>query len=225
MKVTAIIAAAGEGRRLKADRPKALVAVLGQPLVIHTLRALKKSFSFQEIILVVAHSQEKKFQKLLKRFRLDQVRLVRGGKTRAESVRNGLMTASVHCEWVLVHDAARPLISAALVTNLLKAAKKNDAVISALPVNETVKRVSLSGQGVVKTEDRRQLFLAQTPQVFKRERLLRRYRELGKKAFWATDEAALFDDTRTKVKIVLGEERNIKITTPVDIERMKFYLR
>lgn len=225
MKVAAIVPAAGEGRRLKTRQSKAFVAVFGKPLVIHTLLALKRAFHFEEIVLVIARSQEKKFQKLLKRFRLHDIRLVYGGGTRAESVRNGLMSVSNRCDWVLVHDAARPLVSARLVKNLLKAAKKHPAVILALPVNQTVKRVDLLSQAILKTEDRRELFLAQTPQVFKKDQLLRRYRELGDKALSVTDEAALFDGSRTKVRIFIGEEKNIKITTKADIELMKFYLK
>lgn len=223
MRVAAILPAAGEGRRLKAGQPKALVAVLGKPLAIHTLQALKKAFPFQEMILVVACSQEKKFQRLLKLFRLDRVRLVYGGKTRAESVRNGFLAVSQNCDWVLVHDVARPLVTPGLVRQLLKEALKSSAVIAARPVHETVKRVKQPGKTIARTEDRRVLFLAETPQVFKKDLLARRYAELGKKALSATDEAALFDGTRTRVKIVSGERRNIKITTREDIELMEFY--
>ncbi len=160
---------------------------------------------------------------LLKECGLDRkVRVVGGGRTRAESVRNAVFRVSPSCEWILVHDAARPLVDPSLVARLLKAAKSSGAALCALPATATVKDVK-TGR-VRGTLDRRNIFLAQTPQVFRKKFLLERYQKLGKKALRATDEAALFDGSRVRTAVVNGEVRNIKITTPDDLRLFQFYL-
>lgn len=224
MRVAAIVPAAGKGRRLKSRQPKPFVPVRGRPLLIHTLRNLKKAFSFSEIILAVNPGTLKAIQRLLARHKIKGVRTVAGGRTRAQSVGNALGSVSPDCDWVLVHDAARPLVSRTLVGRLLKGARRSGAVISALPVSSTVKKTDASQKIILRTQDRETLYLAQTPQVFRKDLLVGRYKQLGTKAFKATDEAALFDGSGVRVKIVEGEARNIKVTTPEDIELMKFYL-
>ncbi len=225
MKVAAIVPAAGLGKRLKTKRLKPFVEILGKPLLAHTLVNLKKSFHFEEIILAVSPSQSGKIHRLLQRFGLSDVKVVVGGKTRAASVRNGVKGVSKDCGWVLVHDAARPLVTKALVKRLISSAKKSGAAICGLPATATVKKIDAKKRAIIKTEDRRGIYLAQTPQVFKKQLLLGRYQKLGRKAFQATDEAALFDGTRVRVNIVQGDVRNVKITTLEDIELMKFYLK
>ena len=225
MKIAAIIPAAGRGKRLKTKKLKPFISVAGKPLLIHTLLNLKKSCRLEQIILAVPADQEKNFKELLKRYRLNNVLIVIGGRSRAESVRNGLEEVSDSCDWVLVHDAARPLVSKVVVKRLVQCAKKTGGAIAALPVTSTVKRVYPPTAEIARTEDRGTLYLAQTPQLFKKKLLMDRYRVLGKKALAATDEAALFDGSGVKVGIALGEARNIKITTPEDIELFKFYLK
>ena len=225
MRVAAIVPAAGKGRRLKTRQPKPFVPVLGSPLLIHTLRNLKKAFSFSEIILAANPAALKAIRRLLARHKIKGVRIVRGGKTRAESVRNALWNVSPACDWVLVHDAARPLVSRALVGRLLKRVRRSGAVISAVPVSSTVKKTDAAQKFILRTQDRKTLYLAQTPQVFRKDLLVGRYKRLGRRAFQATDEAALFDGSGVRVKIAEGEARNIKVTTLEDIELMKFYLK
>ena len=225
MKIAAIIPAAGQGRRLKTRRLKALIAVLGRPLLVHTLMGLRRSFRFHEMIVVAPADQIEKFKNILRRYSLNSVRVIRGGRTRAESVRNGVEKVSETCEWVLVHDAARPLVNRRLVHRLIRSAKKTGAAILAVPVTSTVKKVDVKNKMILRTEDRDTLALAQTPQVFKKDPLMRRYEILGPQALFATDEAALFDGSRTQVSVVPSDESNIKITTPQDIDLFKFYLR
>ena len=155
---------------------------------------------------------------------MDDVRVVEGGRTRAESVRNGVLSVSENCQWVLVHDAARPLVDKNLIRRLIHSAKKTGAAILAAPVTSTVKRVDTRHKTILGTEDRGSLVLAQTPQIFKKDLLMRRYQALGPKALLATDEAALFDGSGIKVNIVHGDERNVKITTSQDLELFKFYM-
>ena len=160
----------------------------------------------------------------LERFHFRKIRVVAGGKTRAESVRNALARVSDECDWVLVHDAARPLVSAALVRRVLEGAKQTGAAIAALPAHATVKRVRKENLTINRTEDREAFYMAQTPQVFGRALLMKRYETLGRAAFKKTDEAALFDGTRVRVKVVSGETKNIKVTTPDDLELLQFHL-
>ncbi len=225
MKIAVIVPAAGHGRRLKAKQPKAFVPLLGKPLLIHTLKNLKRSFSFEEMIVAAASSQLKSVRRLLARYRLDGARVVPGGRTRAESVRNAVLSLSSECEWVLIHDAARPFVSRDLVRRLLKSARRTGAAICALPATATVRRIDPRTGIALGTEDRESLVLVQTPQVFRKRLLLERYQQLGRKALAATDEAALFDGSQVKVSVIPGDPRNLKITTQDDLELCKFYLR
>ena len=125
VKITAIVPAAGQGKRLKTRRLKALVPVLGRPLFVHTLKGLKKSFRFHEIIVVVPFYRAKDFRNLLRRHSLGGVRVIRGGRTRAESVRNGVQSVSEVSDYVLVHDAARPWVEKGSIHRLIRSAKKN----------------------------------------------------------------------------------------------------
>lgn len=224
MKVSAIIAAAGKGKRLGQKLPKALVRIQGKPLIIYTLEALAKAYPFKEVIVAADPESLGKFCACLKHYGLSDVRVVPGGKTRGESVRNALNAANASADLVLIHDAARPLVSAGLVRRVIEIARKSKAAIAALPAHETAKRVDPKNGVIQKTEDRQTLYFAQTPQVFSRNLLLERYRALGKKAFDRTDDAALFDGTRVRVAVVPGERRNIKITTPEDTDLFNFYL-
>lgn len=224
MKIAVIVPAAGQGRRLKAKQPKAFVPFLGKPLLIHTLTNLKRSFHFKEMIVAAASSQLKSVRRLLARYRLGGVRVVPGGRTRAESVRNAVVSLSSRCEWVLIHDAARPFVSRDLVRRLIKSARRTGAAICALPATATVRRIDPRKGIALGTEDRESLVLVQTPQVFRKRLLLERYRRLGRKALSRTDEAALFDGTHVKVSVIPGDSRNIKVTTKDDFELCKFYL-
>lgn len=225
MKIAAIIPAAGQGKRLRAKKLKPFVLVAGVPILVHTIVNLKRSCRLEEIILVVPADQKGDFRKLLQRHRLNGIRMTVGGKTRAESVRNGFEQISDRCDWVLVHDAARPLVSRTVVNRLIKGAKKSGAAIVAMPITSTVKRVDSNNRHILRTENREALYFAQTPQFFQRSLLAEQYQKLGQKVLRATDEATLFDGSRIKVIVVPGEARNIKVTTPEDMELLKFYLR
>ena len=224
MNVAAIVPAAGAGKRLGSKTPKAFVRVGGVPLLTLTLKCLRTAYPFKEIIVAARPANIKKYRSLLMAHGLKEAKVVGGGVTRAASVFNAMSAVSKDSEWVLVHDAARPFVDKRLVARLLMEAKKTGAALCALPATGTVKRVDTKKR-VLGTEDRKTLYLAQTPQIFRKKLLLDRYLRLGKKAFTATDEAALFDHTQTRVQIVSGDERNIKITTPGDLELAEYYLK
>lgn len=225
MKIAAIIPAAGKGKRLGSKIPKAFFPILGKPLLVRTLLRLKESFRFEEMIVAVAPELLGEAKKLFKKYKLGEVRVVVGDLTRAGSVRKALSAVSSKSDWVLVHDAARPLVSKEVVRRTMDGAKKTGAAICGWPASATVKKIDARRQTILRTENRDSLFLAQTPQVFRKKLLIERYLKLGKKASQATDEAALFDGSKTEVRVVLGEVRNIKVTTPGDVELFKFFLR
>jgi 2-C-methyl-D-erythritol 4-phosphate cytidylyltransferase len=224
VKVTAIVPAAGRGSRFQSKTSKLFVSWGGKPLLVHTLKRLLGAFRFEEVLVLVARADIKKTQVLLRRHHLNQVRLFAGGVTRADSVKRGLENVSKESDWVLVHDAARPLIGRPLVLRTILAAKATGAALCALPVTATVKKVDLRHRAVLSTEDRRRLYLAQTPQVFRKDLLLNRYHTLKKKALTATDEAALFDGSGISVRVVEGDIKNIKITTLDDLQLFRYYL-
>ncbi len=224
MKVAAIVPAAGRGRRFRSQIPKTFVSLCGKPLLVHTLERLLGSFHFEEVWVPVARAQLKRAEKILKRHKLGQVRLLAGGSTRAQSVERGLRNVSKNCDWVLVHDAARPFVDRKLVLRTILAAKATGAALCAVPVRATGKKVDLKRGPVLSTQDRRPLYLAQTPQVFRKDLLQNRYRVLKKKALKATDEAALFDKSGVLVKIVEGDSKNIKITTVDDLKLFEYFL-
>ena len=223
--IAAIVPSAGKGKRLKARVPEPFFSVAGRPILAHTLAALKKSGLFGQIIVAVEPSRIKETVRLLKKEALGRIWVVAGGSTRAASVKKALASVAEECEWVLVHDAARPLLTRSLIRRTLSAARKTGAALCAMPVAATVKKADPRSGIVRSTEDRRQLFLAQTPQVFRKSLLAGAYKRLGARALERTDEAALFDGSSTCVRIVEGESDNIKITTPADIELFQFYLK
>ena len=225
MRVAALVPAAGRGRRLGNKTPKPFIKILGKPLLVYTLENLNKAGPFHEIIVAVEKGRVRSTEALLKRWGLGSARVVAGGSTRAESVRQAVFSVSDDCELVLVHDAARPAVSARCVRGVIQAAKKSGAAVCALPATATVKLGGPRFGKVFRTLDRRRIYLAQTPQVFGRKKLLERYRLLGKKALTATDEAALFDGSGAAALLVPGEAGNLKITTAEDLRLFRFYLR
>lgn len=226
MKVAAIVPAAGLGKRLKLRSTKAFALLCGKPLLIRTLQRLLCSYAFSEIVVAAHPKKVKEARALIRTYGLPgKIKVVGGGTTRSDSVLNALLLTSADSDWILVHDAARPFVSRDLFERLLRAAKRTGGALCGLPTTATVKRIDPKTLSVLKTEDRKTLYLAQTPQVFRRELLMARYRKLGKKASFATDEAALFDGSKIRVKIVLGEPHNLKITTPFDLRLAERYLK
>ena len=221
MKVAAIVPAAGRGRRFHGKIPKIFTLLRGKPLLVHTLKRLLKSFRFEEVWVTTGLSDIGRTEKILKRFGLQDLRVIPGGATRAASVKRAFERISPHCDWVLVHDGARPCVNKALVLRTILAAKNTGAALCALPATATVKRVDLRRRVVLRTEDRSSLYLAQTPQVFRKDLLAARYRALGKKALGVTDEAALFVGSGIVVRVADGDARNIKVTTLEDWKMLR----
>lgn len=180
-----------------------------------------KARSFDRVVVSVDPRMRHRARRLLDREGFKGVELVEGASTRAASVRNAVLSLPESIDLVLIHDAARPLVDVGTVRRTVDAAARWGASLCVLGITSTVKRSRDGGRTVSATEERSQLYLAQTPQVFRRTLLWRRYAEIGERVHQATDEAALFDGTSTRVRIVEGNERNLKVTTPEDWRRMR----
>ena len=192
MSVVGIVPAAGAGERLGADVPKAFAVLGGRPMVEWSLDVLREVCD-RVVVAVPAD-------------RAQAPDLVTGGATRSDSVRNAL-DAAPEASVVVVHDAARPMVTADLVRRCLEALEGVDGVIAAVPVTDTVKEVEEGN--VVRTPDRARLWAAQTPQVVRAEALRRAAGE-------ATDDASLVEAMGGRVRVVEGMRENLKVTSPLD---------
>lgn len=212
--VEAIIPAAGRGERLNSKVPKPLVRINSKPILAYALEALAGNKFISRIIIAVSEENREAFKAALRKFRLSKrVSLVLGGRTRQESVAHCLRELGRDTGFVLVHDAARPFIPERLVADCLKEAKKYGAVVCGLPARATLKKVK-SGW-VKETLKREDIWEIQTPQVFRKDIILKAYAKF--KNISATDDASLVERLGVKVKVIKGSYYNIKITTPEDL--------
>lgn len=220
-----LIPAAGMGRRMGSDRNKLLLQLLDRPILAWTLKAAEASEQITWIGIMGQPEDEPDFQEILASLSLTKpVKLIRGGSTRQESVYNGLQELPDNAQWVLIHDGARCLATPELFDRCAAALRECPGLIAAIPVKDTIKVVD-DRDAIVDTPDRRRLWAAQTPQGFE-VKLLKDCHHQGRSNGWdVTDDAALFEKCGLPVKIVPGEETNLKVTTPVDLAIAEFILR
>lgn len=215
--VTAIIAAAGQGARMGRGINKVFIPLNNRPLLSYTVDIFEKCEAIDEIIIVVGNGDIKRLKSLVAENGYRKVReIVEGGAERQYSIANALKKLSPVTRWVVVHDGARPFVKRDLVARAVSAAQRWGAAGVAVPVKDTVKVVDEDGF-VLHTPDRTKLWAMQTPQVFAREILEKAYQSGGKSGTVATDDAALVEALGIKVKLLLGDYTNIKITTPEDL--------
>lgn len=217
----ALIVAAGSGERLGAGRPKALVELAGRPLLAWSVDALLQVSSIAGIVIAMPPGA----RELPGLDMPEAVTTVDGGSSRSDSVRRALEAAQAlhgpqEIDFVLVHDAARPLLTAALAESVIAALEHDHdahAAIAAMPVTDTVKRVD-GGGAVHETLDRSELWAVQTPQVFRREALQRALDVPAADLARATDDAWLIERDGGRVIVVRSSDQNLKITTPLDLQ-------
>jgi 2-C-methyl-D-erythritol 4-phosphate cytidylyltransferase len=208
----AIIAAAGRSERMS-GRDKLFAVVGGKPLLAHTLSAFDVCRGVDRVVLVLSPENMERGRELVAEAGLSKVAAVcQGGERRQDSVRNGL-EALASCQWVVIHDGARPLVTVELIEQGLEAAKETGAAIAALPIRDTIKEVKRLGL-IGRTLSRGQLWAAQTPQVFRHDILLEAHRRAQGEA---TDDAALVEKLGYQVKVFEGSPWNIKVTTAADL--------
>ena len=210
-----VIPAAGAGTRLKSPGPKALVPILGHSILSWTLDAFA-AVSFERVVVAAPPDRLPEFERLFR----GRAAVVAGGPTRSASVRRGYQALGAAPEdLVCIHDAARPMITAAEIESVLSAARSGGAATAATPIVDTVKRVE--GERIVATIEREGLYAAGTPQAFRAD-LLGRAFETGREA---TDEAGLLELLGVSVTAVPVSRWNLKITTQEDLELAEALLR
>ncbi len=222
MPLGVIIPAAGRGDRLGSDPPKALVPLLGEPLLTHTCRALSALSGVHTWVVLAPPDARDAVERAARAGLGPEATLVvrGGGATRADSVRAGLAVLPDACDLVAVHDAARPCVSPAELRAVVHEAQTAGAAILACPCTDTVKR-SEDGRTIAGTVDRSTLWLAQTPQVFRAALL----REALAGEAPGTDEASAVERLGVPVRLVPGQPDNLKITTPSDLALAEALLR
>ena len=217
--VTAIFPAAGASRRMNnfGGTNKNLLELRGEPILIRTLKTFSKVERVNFLIVIVAAHEVAAVEKLLNATpELKPWRVTVGGSERQYSIANGLKLLPDDAEIILVHDAARPLVTARTINAVIDAAETFGGAIAAVPAKDTIKVVD--AQGFVKhTPPRAELVAVQTPQGFRRKILLTAYERAAQENFLGTDDASLVERIGGRVKVVAGGYDNIKVTTPEDI--------
>ncbi len=225
MRVEAVVAAGGSGERLGLGCAKPLVMVGGRPLIVHAIQAVSGSQRVDRIIVVVRPEDRETIQDWVRDYGFHKVTdIVDGGATRRESVARGLSEVDHAASYVVVHDAARPLVAVADIDAVISAAETADGAVLAVPVISTIKEADPATLAVVATLERSRLWEIQTPQVFRRDVLIRAHREVPASTP-VTDDASMVEYLGGEVRVVRGSYHNIKITTPEDLVYAEALLR
>ena len=215
-----IIAAAGSGVRMGTGVRKPFLTIGKEPMLHLTCRRFSPLAEIVQRVILVhpedLHGWQEQWEEKFHGFGVNDYRdIVAGGATRSESVMNGLKRLGPEVKYVAIQDGARPFTPLPVVRRCIQRARETGAAIAALPVSSTIKKVE--GTRIVSTEDRKQFWLAQTPQVFERSLIERAYSEIGSITEGVTDDARLVELLGHPVQVVEGSPLNIKITTPDDL--------
>ncbi len=229
MKTAAIIVAAGKGSRMNSEIPKQYLLLLGKPVLCYSVEAFRRAGADRIIVVVAPGDEAYCRETVLAPFGLENVVVVPGGKERHDSVYQGLLAAA-GCDYVWIHDGARPMVDGAMIARTLEAAKAEQACVAAMPVKDTIKVADACGY-VASTPDRATLWAVQTPQTFSYKTICRAHEariaaEACGKAARVTDDGMLVEQyLQQPVKLVEGSYRNLKITTEEDLILASVLLR
>ncbi len=226
-RVVAIVPAAGLGKRFGEEKNKPFHPLMEKPLIIWTLQTLQNVDEIAEIIPVLKEDDLIVCGDLVEKYNITKVkRIVPGGQERQDSVYNALKVVDDKTSVVLIHDGVRPLVEADLIRKSLSELEDCDGVVVGVPVKDTIKEVESQDDLIVKnTLNRNILWAIQTPQVFFFEKIRDAYGKATADKYYATDDAALIERYGGKIKIIMGSYRNIKITTPEDIDIAEAFLK
>jgi 2-C-methyl-D-erythritol 4-phosphate cytidylyltransferase len=229
-RIAAILPAAGLGTRMGAETPKQFLELDGVPIVILSLRSIASCELITDIIVATRGDGMARLEERIRQETFKQkVRVVRGGDSRQDSVAQALQLVSDDTEIVLVHDAVRPFVTREQITRVIEEARKCRAAILGIPAMDTVKEVKRASLPedvalITATIPRERIVLAQTPQAFDTKLLKEAFARAQADGVNASDEAGLIERLGYDVHVVLGSERNMKITKPADMELARFYL-
>ena len=231
MKTTAIVLAGGSGKRMNSNVKKQFLQIHDKPLLYYALKAFEDSF-IDSVILVTSEEDKERCQKeIVEKYRFHKVKkIVCGGKERYHSVANGVMAAE-ECDYLFIHDGARPFVTQDMLIRLYKEVKKSNACVAGMPVKDTIKIADVDGY-IDSTPRRDLVWMIQTPQVFSYQLISKAYAMLLKeesslieKGISITDDAMVVETFfGEKVKLVEGSYKNIKVTTPEDISVAEGFL-
>ena len=215
--VTAIFPAAGQSRRMQSATNKNFLLLNGKPILVHTLLKFSKSAKIDKLIVAAASDEIEAVEEMLNKVaELKPFKVVVGGSERQYSIENALKVVDDDCEIILVHDAARPLVSIKTINEVVDAARMYGGAIAAVPEKNTIKIVD-DENFVTDTPPRSKLVAVQTPQGFHRDIILKAYEQARDDNFLGTDDSSLVERLGIKVKIVQSDYSNIKVTTPEDM--------
>ena len=228
-KITAIVLAAGSGSRMKSKTKKQFMEIKGKPVIWYSLFEFEKS-RVDEIILVTGQEDIDYCKKeIVEKYNLKKIKnVVAGGSERYESVYNGLKEVTGNI--VLIHDGARPLINNEIIERSIEGTIKSDACVVGVPVKDTIKRANKEGY-IIDTPNRSELWITQTPQSFKTDLVKMAYKKMkeelekGNTTLNITDDAMVVEEfTTNQVRFVQGDYKNIKVTTPEDIDIAELFI-
>ena len=213
-----IIPAAGSGTRLGSRLPKPFIPLNGKAILEHTIAQFLPVEGISQIIVATSRASFERVESIFENFEGASVELlfVEGGKERQHSIENALKHVNPDIDLVAIHDAVRPFISREKIEHCAKSALEFGGAILAVPAKDTIKKVDSSGI-IVETPDRANLWQAQTPQIFKKDLLLKAYKKAKDDNYLGTDDASLVEYFGGKVKIIEGDRKNLKITYPIDL--------
>ena len=216
-----VITAGGSGLRMGSSTPKQFLEIEGKPLLTHTIDVFQKALPKINIVLVLPSDKIGYMEEQSTTFSTaENFKIVSGGKTRFQSVKNGLNAINDSTALIAVHDGVRPLISNKLIHRVFEGAAKNGNAIPVIPVQESLRKVTGETSIIV---DRQTYKIVQTPQCFKAEQLLPAFEADYDVSF--TDEASVVEKAGHPINLVEGDSINIKITTPADLERAAAFIR
>ncbi|MBM6828357.1 2-C-methyl-D-erythritol 4-phosphate cytidylyltransferase [Anaerotignum lactatifermentans] len=222
---TAVIMAAGKGKRMGTDISKQFLPVCGKEILAWTVEKFEASPSVDEIILMAGKEGREEVQELCDRYGWKKIRQVAlGGKERQDSVANGLELLSAQTEVVLIHDGVRPFVTEEMIRESIEGALSYGGCVIGVPAKDTIK-VCDKNQMAVETPERSTLWQIQTPQTFQRELICRAYEKAKADGFLGTDDASVAEHMGRQVYVAKGDYRNIKITTKEDLVIAEAFIR
>ena len=217
MKKVALIVAGGKGKRMGAEIPKQFLKINTLPILMHTINCFSH---FEKIVLVLPEKHLDYWNDLCKTHHFDQkIIVVEGGENRFQSVKNGL-TKINESSIVFIHDGVRPLISNSLIRSLESKIKKGVGIVPVIPIKSSIREIKNDDS---KSVNREHLFVVQTPQCFLIDDIKTAYDQEFEKSF--TDDASVFENNGGKILCVVGEEKNLKITTKLDLKIASFFMQ
>ena len=214
---TAVIVAAGKGRRMGTEVSKQFLPLCGKEILAHSVEKFEKAEKIRDIVLVTGEDSLQDVREMAQEYGWKKiVSVVAGGKERQDSVWNGLQAVSDDTDIVLIHDGVRPFVTEDILNHSIETAVEMGSCVAGVPAKDTIK--VCNGENVaVATPDRSTLWQIQTPQTFRKDLIMQAYQKAKAEGFVGTDDASLAEYSGCPVKVIMGSYRNIKITTKEDL--------